>query len=92
MTGPLRTAAWLFPVVTPPRLCRTLQGSCELPLGNRLLFHCQGFTGGNLLPRDVCSMLEIAEEHEFNQCYISLAMYFALLLLAVHFKPVVIFA
>ena len=37
MTGPLHTAAWLFPVVTQPTLCRTLQGSWELPLRNWLL-------------------------------------------------------
>lgn len=44
-----------------------------------------GFTGGNLLPRDVCSKSEAAEESEFNQCYIALAKCSALLLLAVHF-------
>ena len=45
----------------------------------------QGFTGGNLLPRDACSILKVAEESELNQCYISLAKYSALLFLAVHF-------
>jgi len=58
MTGPLHTAAWLFPVVTQPRLCRTLQGSWEFPLRNQLLL------AAGVSPVEICCLGVVQPEEE----------------------------